>query len=253
LVTIRNAEIPNWIKARPEYSFYLYKENSIMFEDTNAGSVIILSVLSVLTFLKKEKIYESKYLTEFIILIFLLLSNFSRAAIISYFILILYIVFIYKRNILLKMTMYLPLLILSSFIITYAVNDPAFLQRITIFKNVYKYIKEAELFPFLFGNGTNSSPYIIGRSAHNLYFVYLIEYGFIGLVLFLLHFVFIIVDTRKYALFIALPYFIAAISFSPIVIPFIYCSFSLIKYTSKHNPNEYIRPIYDYKSYSISY
>lgn len=234
LIMAKNTEIPNWIKAKPVYSFYLYKENTIMFEDTNAGSIIILSILSVLTFIKRENIYKNKYSIEFILLIFLLVSNFSRAAIISYFILLLYIVFIYKKNILQKMIMFFPFLILFFFITIYAINDPGFFQRILIFKNVYRYIKEAGLFPLLFGNGTNSSPYIIGRSAHNLYFVYLIEYGLIGLILFLLHFILLIIDTGKYALFIAIPYFIAAVSYSPIVIPFIYCSFLLIKYTSKY-------------------
>jgi O-antigen ligase len=205
-----------------------------MFGDSNGSAVVTLSVLSVLTFLKKENLYEKDFSLHFFVLIFLLVSNLSRAVIIGYSLLILYLFLFYKKDITLKMFILLfGIILLFLVLLPFVSKDPSGKTKFMLFNKTFEYIKTTDILSLLMGNGCNSSPLVIGKSAHSLYLTYLIEYGLIGFFLLFVLFLFVFIDTGKYFFYIAIPYFVAAFSWSPVAMPYIYCSFLLIKHSDR--------------------
>lgn len=233
IMRIKNAmsyEIPTWIIANPNYFFYMLKPNSIIFLDSNGTAVILLSVLSVLTYIIWDNPkYRCVKTWIFLPLFFILLiGTFSRASIMAYLVLLFYTVFVHKKPLVFRLIMFGCLLICIAFAFYWIANDFSFLSKFQIFAETFEYVKQLDVRTFLFGTGINTSTEHLSIYAHNFISIYLIEFGFIGLLLYVLMFGVIIMNTSKNHIYITIPYFIASLSFTPIIIPYIFCSYSLL-------------------------
>lgn len=224
------ADIPTWILANPNYIFYLFKENSIIFLDSNATATIVLSIIAIITYLWRDVSKMFPVLSKVFLVLYtvLLLGTFSRAAIAGYLVLVLYLILVYKRSVIIKFIMSILLFLLSVYTVIALLSDFSFLSKFQIFSETYFYLKSLDLITFLFGTGINSSSEHLSYYAHNVISIYLIEFGFVGFILFIIMFVVIAKSTSKNHFYMTIPYFIAALSFTPIIIPYVFCTYSLL-------------------------
>ena len=219
----------------PIYIFYIFKESSLLHEDSNGSGVIILTILSVVFYLKSvynNRFYKIMYALFFV----LLLLTFARASIIAHILLLLFIYFFIRRSIYIKVILISIVIFSCIFILNFFTDknnftDGSFLSKITIFERTFDYIKNAGTFQILFGNGELSSPDIIGIGAHNFISALLIESGLISLVLYIWIFVNIAFDTKSGWYIVLFPFFITSLSYTPLATPYIFIATLLIKHT----------------------
>lgn len=228
----RTSEIPSWIINQPIYFFYAFKENSLI-GDSNVIGAFCLVVFSVAYYVMKKKLLKKRFF--YITVIFLLLT-FSRATWLGAFALLSFYFYKHKVNMQMKIILLPFIVIIPIGIISFLSKDYSFLTKTVIFDKTYKAIAHGfsikELF---FGLGTNNSTGCLGRYAHNIISLMLIEYGFIGFFLLLLSFMFIIVDCGKNWWYVLLPYFIMSLSFTPVYLPHVFVGLLIVKYLNKYN------------------
>lgn len=233
-----NTEFGGWIAVAEKedptaFIFYKYKYNSIFGGDSNFSALIIFSVLGVATFLWKEKLYKNKNLFWFLLFSAFLFFTFSRAMIISFVALFMYILFYYKQKIFVKGIAVFFILCMSLVVLNKILSDVSFLSKIQLFDDLFKYLKTISVSQVLFGNGTMSSEHILSFYAHNFVALFIIEFGVIFFFLFLLSIAVVCIDVGKHSFYI-LPFFIgAAISYMSPYIPFVWTAFALIKHIDR--------------------
>lgn len=224
-----SSDVPTWIAVNPVYSFYLLKDGGLT-GDSNTIGVFCVTFFSVILYSNIRKILSAKYLfIAFILVVF----SCSRASILACIFIYIFWHIFYKQNIYIK--------VFSSFIVCIVVfysfyifiKDPSFLTKIEIFQKTFEYLLNTDMTSFLFGCGPNKSTNVLGRYAHNIWSILLVEYGFVTFILFLLMILVVIVDTGKYFFIIAIPYFIVSLSFTPIFLQFLFTGFALIKHIDR--------------------
>lgn len=221
------------------YAFYAFKDTSLLHEDSNGSGVIILSIVSVLAFIntncaKKDKFFKKLYFVFFI----LLLLTFARASIVSFIVLFLFIHFFFKRHIYFKTILVaigcflVP--VLFTFLTTIGnINDGSYSSKIMLFIKTYNYLKWADMFQFIFGNGDAIARIILHGSAHNFVTALLVISGFISLLLYVWMFIAMAVDAKKGSYMIILPYFITSLSYTPLATPYIFVALLIVKHMNK--------------------
>jgi hypothetical protein len=128
--------------------------------------------------------------------------------------------------------------IIGVFLGTYILNiifskliyDYSFKTKIIIFFETFEYINHATVSQLLFGNGSESSPNFLSFGAHNFISSYIIDMGLISL---LLHFVILImisIDMGRNWYIVLIPYFISSLSYTPMVVPYVFVAALLIKH-----------------------
>lgn len=200
------------------FNFYSYKFG-IFHWDSNFSGIIILLFLMFHLFLKKNKIFKISRL-HWSLLVFLLLSTFSRSAIIVFIFFQLYFQIPKKIN-----KKLLPLLVfLSTLILIIAISsylsgynfihiDGSFNSK---FHLISLAIKNYDLLPTvnkLFGIGMNNFQYISnGIFAHNILVTYVYELGLIGSLVTVLFFLYCYKKIGFGFNYILLPYLTVGLS-----------------------------------------
>lgn len=228
-INMLNSDVPDWISANPIYSFYLLKFGGLTF-DSNTIGVFCVTFFSVIFYANIKRILSKKYVfIAFLLVVF----SCSRAAILSCVFIYMFWHIFYKQNIYVKVFSSIIVCIVAFYAFYVFINDPSFLTKIEIFQKTFEYLSNADVTSFLFGCGPNKSTNVLGRYAHNIWSILLVEYGFVAFVLFLLMILVVMFDTGKYFFIIAIPYFIVSLSFTPIFLQFLFTGFALIKHIDR--------------------
>ena len=101
-------------------------------------------------------------------------------------------------------------------------------------KEILEYYKHIDLLPFLYGIGNYNSMNVFSIYAHNYLLVFLVEMGFLGLLLLLFQFLFFIKVSRGQFLFVFVPFFVQVMSSTTIFIPHLYIIAAIIVYYSTY-------------------
>lgn len=224
-----------WMIANPHLIFYQFKEPALIYEDSNGTGIIALCVCGILHFVNYSKLnlFKNKICIS-LILYFSLFFTFSRAALLGFFCYMMYYI-ISKLKASLKILFIFLFFFCFCFLLVLFMQDNSFGTKMVIFNQTLEYIRNSNLHDLLLGHGQLSSSYVIKFGyAHNILSLYIIEYGVLNLFSFIIMMVIIVRDTGiKSSLCVLLPYLIAALSFSPIIIPYIFASLALIKHIQR--------------------
>lgn len=229
--------IPAWIAENPIFRFYLFKGEGL-HGDSNNSAAICLVVLLFLYFYRNFIAYKTSGNKRFSVLFFILFiclcSTFSRAAIISFFFILLFNHLFYRHGTYAKLFCVFVALMCALCLFYILSIDPSGKTKLSIFENTWSYLwTETSPVKIIFGYGGNQSISVLGLYAHNPISVYLIEYGLIGFVLYLAIFFFLFLDVGSLSLFILLPYFVFALSFSPLHTTYLFAALSMVKHAKR--------------------
>ena len=212
---------------------YQYKENSIMYCDSNIVAIHVLVVLFFLCSIR-SKVRIPLFRTKFCLLSGLLLLTFSRAGWLAWLIGIIWVkCFANSRSpfttiVVLTATVYGTLKavpIVADLIST----DGSYLSKIHIFEMVLEYLRYADYTSLFFGIGLNESTTLFGRHAHNYFLVLLVETGVIGLVLYSLLFLSFLSANKRELLAILVPFLVAMQAATITFMPFLFVAVALVK------------------------
>lgn len=254
LKTSQTLDVPEWMEANPILKFYLLKFGGLTGDSNTLGTFCVAN-FSVIFFSYLKGIIQKKYL---IVSFFMAILSCSRASILSCLAILLFWYLLYKARLVIKVIMLSVGILLCLFAFMLFLNDGSFLTKLEIFTKTYNFLQECDICTFLFGLGPNNSIKAIGLYAHNIWSIMLLEYGFIGFVLFFLMIIFIFFDVGKYYFIVAIPYFLVSLSFTPIFLQFLFVSFAFVKHINRIFPNEckkdfLIRKKHKVKKYIFSY
>lgn len=216
--------------------FYIYKINSIAFQDSNFVSVILVIYyigLRIADLYSDLNIKWARILEAY--LLFLIIITFSRSAYVGVFLFeLLRIVFFRKKKaVFIKLISTIlagvisPLLIYAFILLSE--NDVSFLSKFHIVDLACKYIINADASDILFGIGFGNSVNVLGMGAHNIIIALLIEDGLFGVSLYLFTLAYITVKYRLTMLLI-IPITVMGLSFSQIAMPYFYVFIAWIIY-----------------------
>ncbi len=201
--------------------FYVFKYNSIMYNDSNfvAIFVVLLSVFSF--YLSKKYKYKKCRFILFIQFIICILT-FSRAAILT-------LICFYLANYLLDkkhiwiLIVFIPIIIfISIYTMKEISSDGSFQMKIFTILDGINQFRELDIMNILFGVGFNNSINLLGRSAHNFILTYLIETGIVGLILIISLYIYIAIKTNYRTIYIFIPFIVMGMSFAPYALPYMY-------------------------------
>lgn len=218
--------------------FYIYKGSGLMYSETN-GLAIHIIVILFFTFWWSELVRKNFYILKLLLMVVLFLS-FSRAAIFSFIIGILYFYLFRKMK---TTTFYfiiaLSILPLMFFLLpealTFINNDVSTRSKFDLIDDVIKFYSNADLVSILFGIGNYNSKKEFGIYAHNYFLVYSIEMGLIGLLLLLIQFRHFIYSSKKTILVMLIPFIVQVMSSTTIFIPHFYMVSAIFYYFSKQS------------------
>ena len=254
LKTAQTLVVPEWMQANPILKFYLLKFGGLTGDSNTLGTFCVAN-FSVLFFSYLRRIIQKKYLALSFVMAVI---SCSRAAIVSCLAILLFWYFFYNAKLVIKIGMVFFGIFLSFFVFMLFLNDGSFLTKLDILNKTYKFLQECDVYTFLFGLGPNQSFKAIGCYAHNIWSIMLLEYGFVGLVLFLLMMIFISFDVGKYFFIVVIPYFLVSLSFKPIFLQFLFVAFALIKHIDRifpkiSNEHQFIRNRHKMTTYFFNY
>ena len=106
--------------------------------------------------------------------------------------------------------------------------DESFSTKFSLAENVANYLQEADALSLLIGVGAGLGDTVLARGAHNIIFVYLVEFGIVGLLLVSAFWMLILIETRFKAGLVMFPFLLASMSATTVAIPYLYVVFSLI-------------------------
>lgn len=224
---IINPTMFNW--TNESNFFYMFKFNSIMFADSNDVGFLILCILCFGMYLKRHQVFRISWFVLIYLFVLLLLS-FSRAAILSCLISFFFF-FIYSRfNRILKIIFWITSLFLASSVVAILIQDGSFLTKLEILNNSINYLAGVSFDAFLFGVGYARSEFVLnGIYGHNFIILYLIEFGLVGLILFIFILLSIFNNTKTNFKYILVPYIIAGMSYAPYMIPYFFAIAAMIE------------------------
>lgn len=162
--------------------FYLYKFNSLMFADSNTTALIV--VILLFGILSLHNLDIKKFKEEIIFLILILLSCFSRSAVIS--VLITYCFYFYKTS--LRKILYIfsasfiALVFMINFVIEYFL-DGSFQSKFLIIDLLLNKLTDLSFYEILFGIGIGNSEEFLGIFPHIFLFTWFLETGVLGVIL----------------------------------------------------------------------
>ncbi|EGO7643417.1 hypothetical protein FQI44_24445 [Escherichia coli] len=209
-------------------TFYIYKINSIAFEDSNFISVILVVYYISLRSTALYSDIKVKYSLGLNIgLLTLILLTFSRSAYIGVLIFECMVLFFFKPDVNMKLRGLLVSIILvgggicAHLIIEKIASDPSFISKFYIVDLTVKYLSHASTLDILFGIGFGNAINVLGMGAHNIFIAIFIENGLIGTLLYL--YILIMLSIRyKLTMLLIIPISIMGLSFSQIAMPYFY-------------------------------
>jgi len=209
--------------------FYNFKENSIIFMDSNHVAIVLLTIYFMLLYLIKQ--FNINLLSYIIIVLLLILFTYSRASIISTITFTIIFTFISpqkieKNKIAIIIIILLMILSLNYIIIMFS-KDASLLSKIYIFEQIIKYTKTSDLKRLIIGVGYGNSPEILGIGTHNLFFTYYVEGGIISLIEIVSLYIYLLYKYANIA-YVLIPYIFAGLSFSPSAQTYLYSIIAII-------------------------
>jgi hypothetical protein len=192
-------------------NYYVVKQNAIFGVDSNVSGVVCV-VTGCLLVLAKPKFSKLSYFLHMVALGLLTILTLSKAAVISLFILLIY-VFSYR----LFLLVVILVLLASPLIIT------GFESGLTKFQILYEfkeYLIEASGRELLLGFGVNNFIFSgIDLNPHVLLVQLVVYFGFIGSLLYFTFWVCLFVYCRRRLMVFLVPYTFLSLSFTPIMLP----------------------------------
>lgn len=216
-------------KGREDLAFYYFKINSIMYQDSNFVGLFILSLFFFLLYLKQFT--YKKYYLSFSILTILLFTTISRASIFSFIVFSLLYIFrqkIYKYRKLVFTVSIVLIVVLFPILLEYKTIDDSFSTKFGIFDKTIEYVSNANFINLLFGVGFGNAVEVLDIGAHNFFVTYLVESGFIGLILIVILWIYILVKTKFKAGIVMFPFLLNGMSVASGAIPYLYVMFAVI-------------------------
>jgi len=224
-------------------TFYDFKWGLFYF-DSNFSALIILMFLMFSVFLKKNNIYNLGFI-KFFILLFLLITTFSRAAILAF--IISYVLMRYANKLIVPIALVfsiVSLLFFEMMVKSYMggesfVNiDGSFNSKFYLISIAIDNYQNLPLLNKIFGIGLGNFVYYSnGIFAHNMLITFFYEFGYVGTILF---FLFILISYNrigKNIFYILIPFFIAGFSLFSAFMPFFFVLVSCM-YLETRPPSE---------------
>lgn len=213
---------------------YSFKENSLMFLDSNFSGLLITCIFSLSLYF--QKYYNLKIQIQIILLFVLVILTFSRASIIAcIFAFLLNKLWNGRINIWYILLSVLSLSTIIFILENYFISDGSLLIRLNIIEHIFDTLYTSNSDNFLYGLGLGNTKYVIGKSAHNIILTYLMEIGIVGLLLYIILWTsFIIWDSK--VLFVFFPVLINLMAVEGIM-PYFYISMLLIVVSNKKLKN----------------
>jgi len=200
-----------------------------MYQDSNFVGLFILSLFFFLLYIKQFTF--KKYYLSFAMLTILLLTTISRASILTLF---LFVILYFNRKIIYKYRIFIFIfLIILAFtlfpiLLEYRTIDDSFSTKFGIFDKTIEYISNASVINLLFGVGFGNAVEVLNVGAHNFFVTYIVESGFIGLVLIVILWTYILLKTKFKAGIVMLPFLFNGMSLASGAIPYLYAIFAVI-------------------------
>lgn len=217
-------------------TFYIYKVNSIAFEDSNFVAMV-LTCYYILSRVAGRENDEKTYLTSLFLFILIVLT-FSRSAYIG--IVIFEAMFFYNNNkkyrLLSILGICLVALIAFYFLLDKIESDGSFKSKFYIFELFITYLGNVTVTNIITGVGFGNTFTYLGIGPHNIYIALFIETGVLGLFLYLLIFLYLYLKYTLCRLAI-MPIMIMGLSFSPIALPYFYVVISWLIYLEVKDGN----------------
>jgi hypothetical protein len=170
--------------------FYLYKFNSLMFSDSNDTALVLIVLFFTVLSMPGQYFSLSKF-KVYLVLIFLILMTFSRAA---YFVAILgflnYKIASFTRlnKLIIHSVLVISGIISISIIYSLLLSDDSFAVRLDIISMIYDLQSKSSFSKLLIGLGPGQGEEALGIYTHIFYLTYILELGFLGLILILTFF-----------------------------------------------------------------
>ncbi|MBM3176603.1 MAG: O-antigen ligase family protein [Bacteroidetes bacterium] len=217
---------------------YMFKMNSFMYSDSNITGlhlIVLIFTLFYLKFILKKNFFFLQFT-----LIGLLVLTFSRAAWIAFLVGMIFIFFIRRRGYLARF-----IVLVASFIALTAIywfylrpiiiGDFSFRAKYNMIDLVMFYFSKAGIVDLLVGVGFTNSIRELGIYAHNIFLVYFMETGIIGLMLWIILQVHLITSSKFSVLILMVPFFVATLSASATFMPYLYTAVALIYLWNRGN------------------
>lgn len=208
--------------------FYLYKFNSIMFNDSNTVAIALQCLIFLNVYLYS---LDGKGRTQIAIGLILLVLTLSRAAIISTFILlIINHMKKYKIGILILLTIS-PILFIILFPSMMAIfsNDASNMVKIQILDYFTNYLANANIWEIIIGSGFDRSIEIFDVYSHILIITLIVEFGVLGTIAFFTFLISTAMESRGKTLFLIVPLMLTSMSYwFYLGSPFVFATIAII-------------------------
>lgn len=207
-------------------SFYQYKYNSIMYQDSNFVGMFIIMLFFFALYLENRHNLNLK--KRKMLLLLLCILTLSRAAILV----IIALGFLFDKKI--KKNKKILLVFIVGFgilyvLTSYMMSDASFMTKFYIIEKTFDFlVNKASWDRVLFGVGFGQSIYYLGIAAHNFFIIYIMETGIVGTLSLLIFWLFIFRESKKYVYYVMVPFLIAGLSLAPLFTPYLYCIFAII-------------------------
>lgn len=205
--------------------FYRFKDNSLMFEDSNFVGATLVVAYGAIRYLATELNIRQKKLGLLIFISTVL--TFSRASIIALVAVEFFCLF-WRFNKILKILIIIFFITILMYSFNFLFEDGSFRTKfyiIDLFLNAYP---KLSLENKLFGVGLGNSFEFLGIGAHSVIVVYGFELGLVGTLIQLLIVIFMVIASRGRALFVLFPYYINGFSLTAIAIPSLFFFIGII-------------------------
>lgn len=211
-------------------TFYLYKFNSVMYQDSNFVAMWLL-VVAVMAFEHMGFARAGKKVTLLCGLVGLTICRSAIVFLIAYIIVNLIRRYVPFRG--LRVLLYVVGCVAGClFLINMIINDDSFQSKITIFTLVTaNYFSGINLQTFLLGFGMSNSALLLdGIAAHNFIVELLIDAGAIGASYTLISMFYLASLSGRAGYTIVWIFLLAGMSFAPITIPYLYVILSMLAF-----------------------
>jgi hypothetical protein len=220
-------------------TFRVFK-NSIAYSDTNFLGLHILNIFCLTLFLRSYT-NDTLWRKYSIILFFLAMFTLSRSVIITS-ITILYLIHLYyflkRKRYILILVEFLVIILLSYNLYSYFLNnDGSFRSKLEILdgmENIYNYSLNNILCGFGFGKGEYAYSYVKGGYGHLHIAMIVGQYGILGVLLFLIFFIYLFFLTNGKCFFLIAAFFISGFSLMFLDSSLFWC-LGIISVLSKRN------------------
>jgi hypothetical protein len=225
-----------------EISFYVYKFNSIMYQDSNFVGVFIICLFFFSYYLKRYFSVNLKY--EMILLVILCFLTFSRASILT-LLLFGFTIILYNNWHIIPRKKYIFSFTLVSvmLLILYLSGDASLLSKFYIIDVTFVFLRETSLYNILFGVGFGNTSEYLGYGAHNFLVTYLMEAGVLGLIIMIVLLTDILRKTKYRAAIVLIPFLINGMSLAGHAIPFLFAIFSMIYFLEVNKKKDIFPPL----------